>query len=82
MIISKKYIVENSIVRGTITKNKNIGDIEDDLQLIKKINFSNIDAFEMIDYFKGDKNTFIFLVGNRCSKCLISLVLDPTRCIK
>lgn len=57
----KKYIIDNSIVRGSLTKSKNITDLKDELNLIKNINFTNMDAFELIDKFKYKKDTFVFL---------------------
>lgn len=57
----KQYIYKSQIVRGSITKTKNIDVLNDDIKLIEKIHFSNIDAFKFMDNFLYDKDTFIFL---------------------
>lgn len=56
----KKYILKTSIVRG-IANTKNLEKIEEDIKLIKKINFSNEDGFKIIERFRKKKDTFIFL---------------------
>lgn len=56
----KKYIIETVCV-GPFIKTKNIDNTEDDKNFIKSINFTNEDAFKIIDDHKYNKNTFIFL---------------------
>lgn len=56
----EKYIIDNMIIRGIISKKKSMN-FDDDLKIIKNINFSNNDAFEIIEKFRKDKNAFIFL---------------------
>ncbi len=55
------YILIGHIVRGTITTNKNITDADEDIKMIKKINFSNEDAFEFMAPFLKKKDAFLFL---------------------
>lgn len=57
----KEYIKNGQIVRGTITQNKNLDNIDDDINFMKSINFSNDDAFKIIEKFRKNKDTFIFL---------------------
>lgn len=56
----KTYIINSLVARGTLTKSKNTKNIEGQVELMKKINFHNIDAFELIDKHKGDDKAFIF----------------------
>jgi site-specific DNA-adenine methylase len=55
------FIIDTQVVRGCLSNNKNVDDMGEELKLISKINFSNVDAFELIDKFKTDKDAFIFL---------------------
>ena len=57
----KDYIINSMIVRGVITHKKNVENFEKDIELIKKIKFSNEDAFEFLKKFIYKKDTFIFL---------------------
>lgn len=57
----KNYITQNVTVKGTITNSKNVNDTEEDLKLMKQIEFSNEDAFIVIEKFRKNKNAFIFL---------------------
>jgi len=57
----KKYVLDSMISRGVISNSKNIDNNQEDLNLIKDIEFSNIDAFEVIEKFRKNKNAFIFL---------------------
>ena len=57
----KEYLENSMFVRGTVTKSKNIDNIDEDIEFIKKINFSHEDAFKIIDKFRTKENTFIFL---------------------
>lgn len=55
------YIIDNQIAKGTIAQKKNIDNADEDIKFIKKINFSNNDAFEFMEPFLKKKDTFIFL---------------------
>lgn len=57
----KKIIINNSIVKGTITNSKNLESADDDIKFMKTIKFSNEDAFTFMNKFLYKKNTFIFL---------------------
>jgi len=57
----KNYLLKNQIVRGYVAKIKNVNDSMNDLYIMGDINFSNDDAFSIIDKFKENKNAFIFL---------------------
>jgi site-specific DNA-adenine methylase len=57
----KKIVIDSSIVRGLITNSKNLEDADKDIKFMKTINFTNDDAFKIIDKFKYKSNSFIFL---------------------
>jgi len=57
----KKYIEQSSILMGTLTISKNLDTVDMDLDFIKKINFSHMDAFEFMSPFLTKKDAFIFL---------------------
>lgn len=57
----KKYVLKNSLVRGSLTKRKSADSFTNDTELIKKIKFSHEDAFKIIEDFRKKKDTFIFL---------------------
>jgi site-specific DNA-adenine methylase len=57
----KNYISRSLIIRGSIAKKKNIDNIDEQINFIKKINFSNEDAFKFMNKFLFKKDTFIFL---------------------
>jgi len=55
------HIIFTSLVRGTLTKTKNLEYADADINFIKKINFSNVDAFGFMEPFLKDKDAFLFL---------------------
>lgn len=57
----KQYIINSMIIRGTITISKNLENVDEDIKFMKQINFSHEDAFKVIDKFRKNKETFIFL---------------------
>lgn len=57
----KKYIIDHMITRGIITTSKNLKDADDSINFMKQIIFSHIDAFDLIEKFRRDKNAFIFV---------------------
>lgn len=57
----KKHINDVVIIRGVVTTSKNIDDVKDDVELINKIHFSHMDAFEFMKPFLNKKDAFIFL---------------------
>lgn len=56
----KQYIINNFCIRGCLYKKCSAVN-ENNIHLMNKINFLNEDAFDVIEKYRKDKNTFIFL---------------------
>lgn len=57
-----KHVDKTLRIRGTMIKHISLKEVEDEeIDFIKKINFSNDNYKTIIDKFKDDKDTFIFL---------------------
>lgn len=56
----KNFIKQMNIIRGSLVK-KITEPTQDAINFIKTINFYDVDAFDLLNKFKNDKNAFIFL---------------------